>query len=181
MAPQASRSTRTRTPSRARSARASANSRPISPSQYTNVSRSIVCSRLVDRLEHRREDLVAVAQDVDAVALGRGYADDAFDGAPRRRRPAHSAVGHALDRARARRSPGHDASPAGWSRGSRSGSECSTFSASCGLRSPARTASSCAATAPPNKHGHRREQAPRAAARPCRPRARTSGRTTCST
>ena len=36
----------------------------------------------LDRLEHRREDLVAVAQDVDAVAFGCRNADDAFDRAP---------------------------------------------------------------------------------------------------
>ena len=35
--------------------------------------------RRLDRVQHRREDLVAVAQDVDAIALGRGNADDAFD------------------------------------------------------------------------------------------------------
>ena len=56
-----------------------ARSVPIRPSQYTKVRKSIVCSRLIDRIDHRREDLVAVAQHVDRVALGCGYADDALE------------------------------------------------------------------------------------------------------
>ena len=44
---------------------------------------------------------------------------------------------------------GHDASRVSSEAGRPSGSECSTFSGSCGARTPARTASSWAATAPP--------------------------------
>ena len=69
-------SSRTRTPARARSASASANSTAMSPRQYTNVIMSTVCSARPDGLEHRREDLVAVAQDGERVALGEGRADD---------------------------------------------------------------------------------------------------------
>ena len=53
--------------------------RPISPFQYTNVSKSIVCVGTSDGVEHRGKDLVAVAQDVDAVALGGRDSDDAFE------------------------------------------------------------------------------------------------------
>ena len=65
----------------ARAARCSANSVPIAPFQYTNVRKSMRALRAVDRLEHRGEDLDAVAQHVDLVALGRGDADEALDGA----------------------------------------------------------------------------------------------------
>jgi hypothetical protein len=40
---------------------------------------------LVDRLQHCREDLVAVAEHIDAVAFGGRHADHALDGAPQTR------------------------------------------------------------------------------------------------
>ena len=94
-----------------------------------------------DRVEHRREDLVAVAQHVDAVALGRGHADDALERSAQSRRRGRSSV--VSDSRRVGRGA--------YERTRRvCGSECSTFSSSLGAGAPARTASSCAATAAPN-------------------------------
>ena len=93
-----------------------------------------------DRVEHRREDLVTVAQDVDAVALGCGNADDAFERSAQSRRRGHSC-----------RADTHAGSAAArTSDASLCGSEWATFSTSLGAGAPARTASSCAATAAPN-------------------------------
>ena len=112
-----------------------------------------MCSALVDRLEHGGEDLVAVAQHVDAVALGGGHADDALRGAPdrvRRPRPLAGGTGRVHQGGDASAPAGAGRVTSGSRSGSASGSDCSTFSSSCGSRRPERTASSCAATAPPN-------------------------------
>ena len=121
----------------------------------------VLLARL-DRVEHRGKDLVAVAQNVDAVAFGRGDADDAFDGPPN-----SSAV------SATRRSGSRNASicvlasslakvttirPAGCRSGSPSGSECSTFSASCGLRIAGANRFELRADRAAEQHGDRREQ-----------------------
>ena len=91
-----------------------------------------MCSALPIAFEHRGKDLVAVAEDVDAVALGGRNSDDAFDVPPQ----FVDAVGHVDGAGRGDEVPG--AMPARlalrWSLG-------------CGR--PARTASSWAATAAP--------------------------------
>ena len=75
----------------------------------------------LDRLEHRGEDLVTVAEDVDAIALGRGHADDPLE---RAARALHRVVWRGARRGHHRRG-GHAAAVAG--RGSAAGSDSATF------------------------------------------------------
>ena len=112
-----------------------------------------MCSAASMASEHRREDLVAVAQHVDAVAFGGGHADDALQ------RAAHAA-GVRLGRAGIGAPPSGDAvSVVVTGRpprrdGRRRGRRARTRPPSprpAGAAAPARTASSWAATAAPKK------------------------------
>ncbi len=155
LAPHASRSTRTRTPARARSA---------SPCGElpTDGTLPIDEREEVDRARERRSIASSIAGKISSplrktstcVALGGRNPDHAFDHPAKLAPPYRIWVRH----------PGSDSArrqaviatalverrrlPPVTRR--ISGSECSTFSGSWGSRFPARTASSCAAVAPPN-------------------------------
>ena len=103
-----------------------------------------------DGVEHGREDLVAVAQHVDAVALGGRDAEHAFEGPAD---PAGASRSPGRSRARTAVTSGPGQRQAGSAQGSAaSGSDGSTFCSSWGEAAWARTASSWAATdAPKNR------------------------------
>ena len=95
-------------------------------------------ARALDRLEHRGEDRVAVAQDLDAVPLGEGDADDAFERATCfvGSEPVGQRGGHGTLTVSVRSAGVQVDGSAGASR--------------VGPGTPARTASACAESAAPN-------------------------------
>ena len=130
---------------------------------------------LLDRVEHRGKDLVAVAQHVDAVAFGRGNADHAFDRRGRR---------HAVPRptSPARRAPTLVTPRRAPVRGARPLVRLGVFDLLCVLRLAGAGADrfELGGDRAAEQHRDRREQRPQQAARPCRPAVRRSARTTCS-
>ena len=179
-APQASSSTRTRTPARARSASASANWRadlalPVDERQEVDgvARRSSIASSIAGKISSplRRTSMRLPSVAGTPMTPSRVRAQ-ALSSRPRRVGLGASSVVTLVARQRQRCPP---AAPA------RSGSECSTFSASCGLRD--RRRGPLRAARRPRRRTARRppRAATRAAARRCRPADRRSGRTTCST
>ena len=80
--PMASRSTRPGHRNAPVQRRLSAKRLPVSPCQYTNVRKSMVCSAPSMAASYGQERSIAVAQDLDVVALGRRGRRSSFERAP---------------------------------------------------------------------------------------------------